>query len=72
MHLTMTIKVTKATRTILDLVGTKTRVVAEAVDTVVETPITTINTKTNTIPNSMVDMVDSHTVWVTTDTPKEA
>ena len=72
MRLTMTIKVTKATRTIPDLVGTKTRVVAEAVDTVVETPITTINTKTNTIPSSMVDMVDSHTVWVITDTPKEA
>ena len=48
------------------------RLRAEAVDTVVETPITTINTKTNTIPSSMVDMVDSHTVWVTTDTPKEA
>jgi hypothetical protein len=65
--LTTTTKVTKETRTIPHPVVTRTRVAAEAVDTVVETPTATTNTKTNTIPNSTLDMVDNPTEWVTTD-----
>lgn len=62
-------KATKATRTTLRLVlDTKTRVVAEAVDTVAETITTTTNTKTNTTP----DTADNPTEWATTDNTRVA
>ena len=65
--LTTMTKATKETHTTPDLAVTKTRVAAEAVDTVAETPTATINTKTNTIPSNTADMVDSRTEWATTD-----
>jgi len=69
--LTTTIKVIRVTRTIPDLVDTKTRVEAAVVDTADVTLTVTTNTKTTTTPNNTVDTVDNPTEWVIKDMPKE-
>ena len=65
-------KAIKVTRITPHPVGTKTRMVAEAVDTVDEMLTTTTNTKTNTTLNSStLHMAHNLTEWATMDTSRE-
>lgn len=58
---------TKETHIILEALEDIKRTAEEGTEDAIRTTVI-INTKASTTPNSMVGMVDSHTVWATTET----